>query len=68
MKGSKGMCHCSSIESKIEKQASTTTLPKFSTTNPINENTIVFAKESLKKIHVLNIRKGKNAINPKVFH
>ena len=42
MKGSKGMCHCSSIESKIEKQASTT-LPKFSnTTNSINENRIVF--------------------------
>ena len=44
MKGSKGMCHCSSIESKIEKQASTT-LPKFSTTNSINENRIVFEEE-----------------------
>ena len=45
MKGSKGMCHCSSIESKIEKQASTTTLPKFSTTNSINEKRIVFEEE-----------------------
>ena len=32
MKGSKGMCHCSSIESKIEKQAS-----GQSSTNSSNE-------------------------------
>ena len=46
MKGSKGMCHCSSIESKIEKQASTTILPKFSnSTNSFSENRIVFEEE-----------------------
>ena len=37
MKGSKGMCHCSSIESKIEKQASTC---QSSTNSSNNENRI----------------------------